>query len=164
MRCKKAEKWILRSLDRELKKEQRLSLEGHLRRCSLCQQKLKDYQIMCTTLRREISAEPLPNFWERLQPKLRERERLEPLFVWKTWGLRVIPASVLLIVMFLGALFFLLPSKEKDMSQTEALLLRNANPVAETQRLFEEERLEDRNMIVIFTAGDEESSSRRYFP
>jgi hypothetical protein len=49
---------------------------------------------------------------------------------------------------------------EEDLSQSEALLLRNTNPLAEAKSLFEETKLENKNMMIIF-ASDEKDPTRR---
>jgi len=163
MKCKEVERWIFSSFDRDIEKDKKAKLDIHLQECLLCRQRLKECQIIMKALQREEELEPLPYFWERLRSKLKEQERLEPWSVWKKWSQRVIPVSLALLLFFLGALIFLLPERE-ELSQTEAILFQNANPLAETQALFEEEKLENRNMMIIFTAADEKEYERRYSP
>jgi len=50
------------------------------------------------------------------------------------------------------------------MSQTEVLLLRNLNPLQETRILLEEESVENKNMMLIFSALEERNDIRRYLP
>jgi hypothetical protein len=52
---------------------------------------------------------------------------------------------------------------EDEMSQPEALLLQNTNPLTETNPLFEEEKIENKSLMIIF-AGDERIPTRRYVP
>lgn len=163
MRCKKVERWIFGSFDQDLEEKKKSRLDNHLEKCLSCRQKLKDYQLIKKALQREEELEPSPYFWERLKPKLKEKEKLEPWFVWKKWSLRAIPVSLALLLVFLSALIFLFPERE-ELSQTETILLKNANPLVETQALFDEEKLENRNMMIIFAAGNEKESDRRYSP
>jgi hypothetical protein len=67
--------------------------------------------------------------------------------------------ALAVILLFIGGLIFLAPGEE-SLSQSEALLLRNANPLAEAKSLFEETKLENKNMMIIF-AADEKDPTRR---
>ena len=163
MRCNEAQKWILWSLDRTLPPDRTKSLDDHVRRCPRCLKLGKDYGTILERLREEPAIEPLPNFWQHVEARIKERERLEPWTVWLKWSRRAIPVSLLLIGFFIGAIAFLSPALEDEMSQPEALLLRNVNPLAETNTLFNEEKIENKSMMIIF-AGDERIPSRRYGP
>jgi len=123
----------------------------------------KDYGTILESLREETITEPLLYFWQRVESRIRERERLEPWTVWLKWSRRAIPVSLLLIGFFVGAIAFLSPALEDEMGQPEALLLRNVNPLAETNTLFNEDKIENKSMMIIF-AGDERLPSRRYGP
>ena len=57
---------------------------------------------------------------------------------------------------------FLSPAVDEEMSQPEALLLQNSNPLSETITLFDE-KAENKSLNVIF-AVNERSSFRRYGP
>jgi len=70
MRCKKTEKYILRSFDDRLSREEKDGLNTHLMKCPLCQERCREYQSMLQTLRPDDFPEPKPYFWERLQPRL----------------------------------------------------------------------------------------------
>ena len=158
MKCKDAEKRLLRSFDGELEGASKADLDGHLKACPSCRRKQSEYGVLLKNLKIE-DAEPLPYFWQRLEAKLRERERVEPWTVWAKWSRRVIPVALALILLFIGGLAFFTPGEE-TLSQAEALLLRNANPLAEAKSLFEETKLENKNMMIIF-AADEKDSTRR---
>ena len=158
MKCKDAEKRLLRSFDGDLEGATKAALDGHLKACPACRQKLADYGVLLKNLKIE-EAKPLPYFWERFESKLRERERLEPWTVWAQWSRRAVPVALALLMLFAGALVFLGPSEE-DLSQSEALLLRNDNPLAETKAFFEETKLENKNMMIIF-AADERTTARK---
>lgn len=161
MRCKEAQKRILRILDGNLPSSRGTDLDGHLGGCPRCLKFQRDCGAILGDLRTEAEVEPLPYFWQRVESRIREREKAEPWSVWLKWSRRAIPVSLLLIGFFIGAIAFLSPAAEDEMSQPEALLLRNINPLAETNALFNEEKIENKNMMIIF-AGNERLPSRRY--
>lgn len=163
MRCKEAQKWILRSLDGALPAGRRKDLDDHAGGCARCAKLRRDYGTILDRLREGGEVEPLPYFWPRLDARIREEERQEPWTVWLRWSRRAIPVSLLLIGFFIGAIAFLSPAIDEEMSQPEALLLRNVNPLAETNTLFEEQKIENKSMMIMF-AGNEQLPSRRYAP
>jgi len=150
-------------IDGRLTDQQKLRLDSHLGTCPDCRSKHDEYVAIFRILKSEPS-ETLPNFWDRLQPKLKERENAAPWALVRAWSLRAVPISVIVILLLLTAMIFFLPSRQRELSQTEALLLRNENPYVETKVLFEETRLENKNMMLIFAAADEQSPSRRKGP
>jgi anti-sigma factor RsiW len=162
MNCKKAEKWILRSLDVRLDELSREGLEEHLEVCPSCRKAAAEYRSMLALLREETEPAPLPRFWERLEPRLREEQKIVPLVLWERWALHAVPVFVALVALAAG-LFFFTP-QSRDMSQSEALLIENTNPFLETRRLFEEKRPEDKSMMLIFASLDEKPSVRRQSP
>lgn len=164
MKCKKAERLLLRSFDGLLKTEEREELDKHLESCLFCQRKREDYQFMLDALKERDFPEPRAYFWERLQAKLKERKRSEPLLLWKQWGMRAIPLSLLLIVLLSAVLVFSFLHRKEELSQSGILLFQNSNPILETKPLLEAEKIEDRNMMIIFTSLGEKNDSRRYSP
>jgi predicted anti-sigma-YlaC factor YlaD len=162
MKCKDAEKRLLRSFDGELEGAVKADLDSHLEACPDCRRKQSEYSVLLKNLKVE-DAEPLPYFWERLETKLRERERGEPWSIWAQWSRKVIPVSLALIVLFVGALAIFSPAAEEELSQPAALLLQNVNPLIETKTLFDAEKLEDKGLVIIF-AADEKTSERRQRP
>ena len=163
MRCKEAQKWILRSLDGALPAERKKDLDDHAGGCARCAKLRRDYGTILGRLRAGGNIEPLPYFWPRLDARIREEERQEPWMVWLRWSRRAIPVSLLLIGFFIGAIAFLSPAIDEEMSRPQALLLRNVNPLAETNTLFEEQKIENKSMMIMF-AGNEQLPSRRYTP
>jgi len=168
MKCKKAERMILRSLDGLLSNEEMTLLEGHIRSCPACQTKKEEYQGILDALKEEEFPEPKPYFWERLQFKLNERKRYEPLSLWKQWGLRAIPISFLIVVLLATAILLFMPPKEEELapslSQSGILLFQNTNPLQETQPILEQEGAENKSMMLIFTSLAEKNGIRRQFP
>jgi predicted anti-sigma-YlaC factor YlaD len=158
MKCKDAEKRLLRSFDGELEGATKADLDSHLKVCPGCLEKQSEYKVLLQNLKIK-DVEPLAYFWERLETKLRERERVEPWTIWARWSRRSVPVALALILLFIGGLALFAPGEE-DLSQSEALLLRNDNPLAETKTFFEETRLENKNMMIIFTV-DEKVPARR---
>jgi len=168
MNCKKVEKLILRAFDGRLLEDEKKELEAHLKRCPQCSMLQEEYQLILDTLRKEDFPEPKPYFWERLQPKLKEGKKYEPWMVWKQWGMRAIPVSLLVIIFLSAALLFLSPPREEvELSQVLSpsglLLLQNQSPLQEATTLLETGGTEDKNMMLIFTSLDDKNGTRRDF-
>jgi anti-sigma factor RsiW len=160
MRCRKAEKWLLRSIDGRLDDTLRRELEAHIASCPACARAAAEYRDMFGLLRNRVSEEPLPRFWERLQPGLAEERRSFPLVIWERWCLRAIPAFVGLAVVLGAGLVLFAPPARTQLTQTE-LLFRDQNPVTEAGTLFAEGRGESRHMELLFAATDERELPRR---
>ncbi len=163
MSCKKFEKWILRSFDNLLTEEEKKKIEIHINSCPECQETREEYRTIISLLRQEKPQEPKPYFWERLQAKIKERQGLPFWASVKQWGLRAVPASLIIVLIIAVAIICIFPVKDQELSQSEALLLRNLNPLEETQLLLDE-RLEDQNMMIIFSTLEEQDSTRRQIP
>jgi len=166
MNCKKFEKWILRALDGRLRNDEKKELEEHLHSCQLCSATQEEYRAILNTLKAKDFPEPKPYFWERLQPKLKEKKEPEPLTVWKQWGIRAIPVSLVLVILFGAAIILFSPQEGMELSQSEALLLRNLDPLEETRALLEQEDFAVKSIELIFTADENNNGSnngtRRY--
>jgi predicted anti-sigma-YlaC factor YlaD len=162
MNCKTAEKWVSRSLDGRLDERSRGLLEEHLKACLSCRKAAAEYRSMTALLRQGKEEAPLPRFWERLEPRLKEEQKIVPLVLWERWALHAIPVFVALVALAAG--LFILTPQAVEMSQSEALLIENTNPFSETRGLFEEKRPEDRSMMLIFASLDEKPSVRRQLP
>jgi hypothetical protein len=78
--------------------------------------------------------------------------------------MRAIPLSLLLIVLLTTALVFSFLHRNEELSQSGILFFRNSNPIQETKALLEAEKIEDRNMMIIFTSLEGKNDSRRYSP
>ncbi len=114
-------------------------------------------------LRQEKVQEPKPYFWERLQVKIRERQDIPFWVSIKQWSLRAVPVSLIFVLVMTLAIVLFFPSQDEELSQSEALLLRNLNPLEETQLLFDE-KLENQNLILIFSSLEEKNNIRRPLP
>lgn len=164
MKCKEADRLILRSFDGLLKNREREELDEHLKSCLSCQGKREEYQLMLDALKERDFPEPRPYFWERLQAKLKESKKSEPWLLWKQWGVKAIPLSLVLIILLTTALIFSFLHRNEELSQSGMLLFQNSNPIQETKALLEAEKIEDRNMMIIFTSLEGKNDSRRYSP
>lgn len=162
MTCKEVEKLISRHFDGVLTSEEKEKLKTHLESCLDCQAKRQEYETILETLRKEEFPEPKPYFWERLQPRLKEKEKYLPLTLWKRWTIRAIPISLLSVLLLTAVFLIFLPEKKVELSQTEVLLLRELNPLQEANALLEEGNIENKNMMLIFTSLEEENSERRF--
>jgi len=160
MRCRKAEKWLLRSIDGRLDTDRGRELEKHLAACRACARAAAEYREMFGLLRNKASEEPLPRFWERLQPGLAEKRRSFALVIWERWCLRAIPAFLGLAIVLGAGLVLFAPPAETQLTQAE-LLFRDQNPVSEAGTLFAEGRGESRHMELLFAATDERELPRR---
>lgn len=159
MKCKKAERLLLQSFDGLLKEKETEELEDHIKSCFLCQEKRTQYQTILDSLKLKDWPEPKPYFWERLQPKLKEKQKDEVWWGWKRWSMRTIPAFLLLVLFLTAALVFIPPGDSVELSESGVLLLRNLNPLEEARILFEEEKIENKNMMLIFLTVEEKNGT-----
>lgn len=162
MNCRKAEKCLLRSFDGRLEGPAAELLAKHLESCPACRKAAAEYRSMLALLRDGRQAEPLPRFWERLEPRLREETEIVPLLFWERWSLRAIPVFLALIALVGG--FIALTPQAGEVSQSAALLLENRDPLSETHALFEAERPEARSMMLMFASLEERTTARRPTP
>jgi anti-sigma factor RsiW len=160
MRCRKAETWLLRSVDGRLDDARRADLEAHLASCPACARAAAEYREMFGLLRDRPVEGPLPRFWERLRPGLAEEKKSLSLVLWERWCLRAIPAFLVLAIVFGAGLVLLVPPVQTPLTQTE-LLLRDQNPVTEAGALFAGGRGEARQMELLFAASDDIELPRR---
>jgi len=162
MNCKTAEKWVLKSLEGRLDERSRGLLAEHLEICLSCRKAEAEYRSMLALLRSGRAEAPLPLFWERLEPRLKEEQKIVPFVLWERWALRAIPAFAALVALAAGLFLFTPPGRE--MSQSEALLIENTNPFSETKSLFEAKRPEDKSLMLIFASFDEKPGMRSPLP
>lgn len=160
MKCKKFETWILHSLDQRLKEKDKGKLEEHMKTCPHCQEKEKEYRNLLSLTKEKTYPEPKPYFWERLQTKIRERQTPSLWPAMKRWSLRAVPFSLLVMLLIALMVWLISPHRDQELSQSEALLLRNSNPLQETQLLLEG-KPENQNMMLIFSSLEERDSPRR---
>lgn len=162
MNCRKAETLMLRAFDGRLDERGRDRLAAHLAACPACRKVETEYRSLLGLLKAGREAEPLPRFWERLEPRLREETEIVPLLFWERWSLKAIPVFLALVILLGGFLFF--APQARELSQSAALLLENRDPLSETQALFEADKPETRTMMLLFASLDETSPARRPTP
>jgi predicted anti-sigma-YlaC factor YlaD len=162
MTCRTARHWLLKSADLPVGQGRQERLDAHLADCPACRAYQSRLAIVRDSLAEAPAVEPLPYFQERLRARIDERLKLETSAPWLRWCVRAVPISLLLIGLFVGAIVFLSPAVDEEISQPEALLFQNANPLNETITLFND-RTENKSLHIIF-AVNEASPSRRYGP
>ncbi len=153
MRCKTAERWILRSLDGALDPRAGAALEEHLERCPSCLRAREEYRAMTSLLREDGAAAPLPRFWERLEPRLAEEEKIVPLITWERWCLRAVPLFLAVVAVVAGLVAFA-PAAPEPMTTSESLLVLSDDALAQSQPAFQASGAEDRGVALIFAADD----------
>ncbi len=163
MRCRSAEKRILRSLDGRLDERKQEELDDHLGRCPACRQMASEYRAMLSLLRNGREEEPSVAFWTRLQPRLREEAALAPILLFERWSLRSLPVFFILALIAAG-FFMLTPAQSEPWTSSEVLLIENVNPMPEVRTIFEAEQPEARNMRLIFATLEDNGSARRQRP
>lgn len=162
MRCHKAERWMSLALDGRLDARSKGRLDDHLKACPSCRRAQAEYRSVTALLRNGAEAVPRPGFWSRLEPRLREEREIAPLLVYERWCLRAVPVFLALVALAAGLLF--LTPRSDELTRSEALLLQNVNPLTETRTLFEEEKPENRNMMLIFASAEGAAPARRRLP
>ncbi len=162
MNCRKAEELLLRSIDGRLDGREGDLLAKHLEGCPACRKAEAQYRSMFSLLREGRDVAPLPRFWERLEPRLREETELVPLLFWERWSLRAIPLFLALVILAGGFLFF--TPQARETSQSAALLLEDRDPLSETQALFDTDKAETRTMMLMFASLDDKTPLRRPTP
>jgi hypothetical protein len=153
MNCREAERILLLSWDRPLDASEQAGLDLHQASCPRCRALAGEYAALREGLRGLPQGTPRPYFWTRLNARIEALEHPAPLTVWRKWCLRAIPVSLFLIGLFIGGLIFL-PAGSDNMTQSEALLLRNANPIVETSAYLDDTKGVDKNMAIIFAASE----------
>ncbi|HPW17257.1 MAG TPA: zf-HC2 domain-containing protein [Candidatus Aminicenantes bacterium] len=162
MNCRKAEKQLLRSFDGRLDRPAADLLEEHLRACPACRRAASEYRSMLALLRDGRDAQPLPRFWERLEPRLREESEIAPFLFWERWSLRSIPVFLTLVVL-IGGFLFLAP-RTSELSPSAALLFENRDPLQETHALLEADKPGAETMKLMFASLDDKTPLRRPTP
>lgn len=153
MNCRQSERWILRSLESEIGPARRRDLGGHLDACPACRSLRAEFEALRGRLKAFPEGEPRPFLARRVMARIEALERPASGPAWQKWCLRAIPVSLFLIGLFVGGLIFL-PSADEAWNRSEALLLDGSNPLAETAPYFDETKIDDKNVMIIFTADE----------
>jgi len=159
MTCRKAERWLLASFDRDLPGPAREALARHLALCSECRKRSEIYGVLRSRLAGHQPPDPLPRFWERLEARIAAGRPADARAAWLRLWVRAIPVSLSLIAGFLVATLFFFPTGT-ELTQSEALLFSDDNPIEEIRPIIDEGRMEDRHLMVLF-AADERIAGKR---
>lgn len=160
MSCRRVERCLLAAFDRDLSAPDRRSMERHLAECPDCRKRAEAHAEIRRRLSGSAVPEPLPRFWERLESRMTASGPALPAAWARLWA-EAIPISLSLIAGFVLATLFLFPSsRSSDLSGSEALLLTEGNPIAETRAIIEEGRRDVRDLTVLF-AADEQPAGKR---
>jgi len=162
MNCRKAEKEVLKSVDGRLDRRATELLGKHLEACPGCRKAEQDYRVMFSLLRDGRADAPLPGFWERLEPRLREEREIVPLLFWERLSLRAIPVFLVLVALIGGVLFF--SPQVRETSASAALLLDNQDPLSDMHALFDADKSESKSMMLMFASLDDKTPPRRPTP
>jgi len=155
MNCRTAERWLLRRHDRRLSPDKEQELDTHLRVCPVCSTREDGYRALFADLGRETAPPPRPLFWERLEARIVEKERENGWGLVRLFCRRAIPVSLALSALVLAAVLLFSPAREAQFSSSESLLLRDDNPLVETRILLDNNKLEDKNMMLIFASAED---------
>jgi predicted anti-sigma-YlaC factor YlaD len=164
MDCKKAERFLLLSMDGKLPPEEGTLLQGHLESCPSCRRKGEEYKVILRLVRPQTVPEPLPFFKERLLAKLGERENKAPSLMWVRWAHRAVALSLAAFLLFGAGILLFEPQEPRVLSQTERFLLQDENPLGEAASILDQQKAEDRNMMLIFASVGDRDVSKRYRP
>jgi hypothetical protein len=169
MKCHKAERFLLRSFDKRLDEAEQTDLDRHLHDCRRCRKLCEEYRLIISTLREENIPAQNPYFWQRLKVRIDGEKTHTRGILWKQWAWKAAALTLVLAVLIVGgtSLFLSAPRTSfpgDELSESGTLLLRDNNPFQETYSLFETENVENKNMMLIFTALEEKDEIRRYFP
>lgn len=161
MKCRNAEKLMLRAKDFDLPGPARDSLDAHLRQCSRCRRAEEDYRDIFRSLRPVKSRGPAAFSWERLQARIEEREAAAVELQYEKWAFKAIPAAIVLALLIGSASLLFRSSTPSNVSASEELLLRNTNPLVEARTILDQRKLEDRGLTLLFASNEMGLPERR---
>jgi hypothetical protein len=154
MNCRDAEKLMSRAKDFVLAGPVRASLEAHLRDCPRCRRADEEYRGLFLALRPTDRPGPATLSWTRLRARIEEREAAELNSPYEKWALKAIPAAVTLALLIGSASVLFRPARRANLSPTEELLLSNTNPLVEARTILDQQKLEDRGLMLIFASNE----------
>jgi predicted anti-sigma-YlaC factor YlaD len=154
MKCRTAERLMLRSKDSVLLPSAQGSLEAHLRQCPRCRQVDEEYRELFRCLRPVESRGPSVFAWERLRAGIAEREAAALGPHYEQWALKAIPAAIVLALLIASASFLFKTPSPSSVSASEELLLRNTNPLVEARTILDQKKLEDKGLMLLFASNE----------
>jgi len=164
MDCKKAERFLLLSLDGRLDPGKLAALKSHLEQCSSCRKKGAEYRMILDLVRPQSVPEPLPRFKERLIARLKEKEQAGPALFWVRWAHWAVALSLAAVILFGAGIILFRPEEPRELSRTERFLLQDENPLGDAASILSQKKAEDRNLMLIFASFEDTDISRRYRP
>lgn len=162
MNCHRAEKLVSRLVDGRLDAGTATRLEEHLKVCPSCARLLADYRQLKSLMSglRMPEAEPLPNFEQRLQARLRAETKPSLWALVERWYATAVPVFLVVAMVMVGILFLAQPA-EVQLSQSEMLLFQGQSPLTETRAIFDAQKPEDRQLQLLFAGLDSQEIVRR---
>jgi predicted anti-sigma-YlaC factor YlaD len=160
MRCRKAETWLLLSMDGRLDASRRRRLHEHLEKCPACAGMKIEYGALLGLLEKEPRPEPLPRFWERLSDKLPGENAPSLLLFWEKWCLKAIPVVMGAALAAIVILRLVLPSSQESMTRSEILLLKGQAALIEADNLSGHGKDSDTHWGLIFASLEEENGGK----
>lgn len=160
MRCRKAEKWLLLSMDERLDANRLRRLRMHLENCPVCSGMKKEYETLRELLVREPKPEPLPGFWERLSDKLPDGNAPSLLVFWEKWCLKAVPVVAGVALAFAAAIWLFLPSARESAGSPELTVLKGHAGIFETDVSSGNGYHHEGSWELILVSMEEENGSR----
>jgi predicted anti-sigma-YlaC factor YlaD len=160
MRCRKAETWLLLSMDGRLDASRKCRLQEHLGKCPACAGLKKEYEALLGLLEKESKPEPLPRFWERLSDKLPAENVPNLLLFWERWCLKAIPVVMGAAFAAVVILRLVLPSSQASMTRSEILLLKGQAALIEADVLAGHGKASAKNWELIFASLEDENGAK----
>ncbi len=154
MDCKSAERLLLSAFDGPLDDRQRTALRDHLEGCPACRAKASQDGLIRDVLKGTADPGPLPYFRERVLARLREQERQSPVRMWLRWAHRAAAFSLAAFILFGAGVLLFRPQEPQELTQVEALYLRNENPLTDAATILDQKKAEDKSMMLIFASAD----------
>lgn len=154
MRCRDAEKLMSRAKDFVLDGPVRDSLDAHLRDCPRCRRAEAEYRSLFQALSPAGAPGPSAFSWTRLRARIEEREAADLNPPYEKWALKAIPAAVALALLIGSASFLFRPARSASLSPSEELLLSNTNPLVEARTILDQQKLEDKGLMLIFASNE----------
>ena len=154
MKCRDAEKLMSRAKDFVLAGPAQASLDAHLRDCPRCRRAEAEYRSLFQALSPADTPGPSAFSWTRLRARIDEREAAELNPPYEKWALKAIPAAVTLALLIGSASFLFRPARSASLSPSEELLLSNTNPLVEARTILDQQKLEDKGLMLIFASNE----------
>jgi predicted anti-sigma-YlaC factor YlaD len=122
--CHTAEDWIIARLDEGLSDKREQLLETHLQQCAACRAFRDETAVLLSAVATDVPPDPGEDFWKRydssLDAKIREKAHNRAVGWWRM-PLVMVAASLLVIVVGLGALMYYQQSQPDRLARSTVL-------------------------------------------